>query len=94
MTLLEKAMAKIQGTFFRNEGDTPRVGLNHLCGVYAKTHHHKRNEAEDLWKLYLGGERRNAVMVATSNRTESLIGDTGIVGMHAFSLLSAHEVTH
>jgi hypothetical protein len=94
MTLLEKAMAKIQGTFFRNEGDTPRVGLNHLCGVYAKTHHHDREKVEDLWKVYFEGERRNAVMVATSNTTKSFIGDTGIVGMHAYSLLSAHEVTH
>jgi len=64
--LIEKAWAKLQGTYFRTAGGTSDDACNHLLGVSAKYMMHSNSTEEELWNLFLEGERRNFIMMASS----------------------------
>jgi len=64
--LLEKAWAKLQGSYMRTVSGTSDTACSHLLGIYAKYHFHKNSEMDDLWKMFIEGERRNFVMMASS----------------------------
>jgi len=65
-----------------------------LLGVPAKYHHHKNSTQDELWKLFVEGERRDFLMMASSQGKGEIVSNSGIVSGHAYSLLSAHEFWH
>jgi calpain-15 len=91
--LLEKAWAKLHGSYQRIEGGLPSNALFALTGKPSWRHIHKYTE--DLFGLIKSYENNNFVMVAgTSGSGEQEIEDSGIAGGHAYSLLSAYEFYH
>lgn len=90
--LLEKAWAKLHGSYQRMEGGLPSNAMFALTGKPCWRHIHKY--ADDLFGLIKSYEDRHFVMVAgTSGGGEQEIEDSGIAGGHAYSLLSAYEFT-
>lgn len=89
--LLEKAWAKLQGTYFRTESGTADMACCHTLGIYSKYYFHKNEEKDAMWDLFAEGERRNFVMIASSKGSGEKLSDLGIVGGHAYALLSVHE---
>jgi calpain-15 len=90
--LLEKAWAKLHGSYQRIEGGLPSNALFAITGKPSWRHIHKYTE--NLFSLIKSYEDRHFVMVAgTSGGGEEEIEDSGIAGGHAYSLLSAYEIT-
>lgn len=100
--LLEKAWAKIYGSYASIEAGLTREALHDLTGApteYFNIQPEARcPENEDAWAALMNGEKNNYIMTAGS---DDLSGDgqdnitkIGLVGSHAYSLLSCHEVTH
>ena len=92
--LLEKAWAKVQGTYARIEGGLSSIAGMHLMGVPAQTvwHDDKNISKEKLWRKIMQADQKNfTLMTATPGQGEQDNG-LGIVSGHAYSLISAHEV--
>jgi calpain-15 len=89
--LLEKAWAKLHGSYQRIEGGLPSNALFAITGKPSWRHIHKYTE--NLFTLIKSYEDRDFVMVAgTSGSGENEIENSGIAGGHAYSLLSAHSI--
>jgi calpain-15 len=94
--ILEKAWAKIHGSFSKIEAGLTSECLHDLTGAPTKDYFMGKDD-ESLWTAILNGERNQYVMTCgTANSQGSeVINDQGIAGGHAYSLLAGYEVnTH
>jgi len=88
---LEKAWAKMHGSYQRIESGLPSNALFALTGKPSWRHIHE--VTPDLFKILNSYEKRNFIMVSgTSGSNEQEIEATGIAGGHAYSLLSTHTL--
>jgi hypothetical protein len=94
--LLEKAWAKIYGSYARIEAGLTRECLHDLTGAptkYYLTGNTKKNE--EIWTEISNGEKKDFVMTCGSGDFFSgadLMTSVGLVGSHAYSLLAALTV--
>ena len=96
--LLEKAWAKIYGSYMRIEGGTTGEALPVLCG--APTYNTKHKEIQDkdgYWKKLYDADHKNYAIATevyspASQHTSKTIERMGLVDMHAYSLISTYEV--
>lgn len=89
--LLEKAWAKTYVSYDNIEAGLTREALHDLTGAPTKT---IWTDQPELWENILKGEKRNWIMTAGSNDSESGSEDVaanGIVAGHAYSLLAGYE---
>lgn len=91
--LMEKAWAKLQGTYARTVGGLPAEAGIHTMGVPAITIlHDNLKDKEKLWlKIKEADTKQFNLMAGTRGQGEANNG-MGIYGGHAYSLISAHEV--
>ena len=65
--MLEKAWAKLHGTYARTEGGLPCFAVNHITGVPTESHQHDRVESkEDFFDMLQSADHRNFVMMVAS----------------------------
>ena len=98
MLILEKAWAKVYGSYQRIEGGTIGEALPALTGAPTDMIiHDDIANKENLWKEILAADKRQYV-IATSvssdkqHKTQESIKTMGLVDSHAYSLISAHVV--
>jgi calpain-15 len=96
VALLEKAWAKVYGSYARIDAGLTRECLHDLTGAptkYYLTGDSRRNE--EIWKDISFGEQNNFVMTCGSGDLmdgADLMSSVGLVGSHAYSLLAALTV--
>lgn len=100
--LLEKAFAKLHGNYGATEGGKSGMALHILTGQpsYDLLHEnldqdkesHELN-IEELWERFLKFDRRGySIGCGTAGFDCKEIEDSGILGGHAYTLISAHEI--
>lgn len=92
--LLEKAWAKLHGSYWRTDGGYPTHAFLHLSGKPAYSLDNKKEDTEDLWNRIVACDAKDYALMGSSNSHPD--GDSaeidGIVQGHAYALLSAHTI--
>jgi calpain-15 len=96
--LLEKAWAKVYGSYMRIEGGTTGEALPVLCGAPTYNSPHKKiTDKNGFWKV-LSEADKNKFIIATevfsqmSEHTSRTVERMGLVDVHAYSLISCVEL--
>jgi len=93
VSLLEKAWAKLHGTYARTEGGLPCFAASHIMGVPSESYHHDMLEnTEDFFEMLKSADRRNFIMMAASHGQGENRNEEGVISGHAYSLISIHEI--
>ena len=66
VSLLEKAWAKLHGTYLRTQGGLPCFAANHIMGVPGKSVHNNSKTKEQFFDLLMRSDQRNFTMIAAS----------------------------
>jgi len=97
--LLEKAWAKIFGSYMRIEGGTTGEALPSVTGAPATAFIHSDiPDKEAFWKKLYEADKMNyviatAVSSGKSNKSMAQVQKTGLLDSHAYSLIKALEIT-
>ena len=92
VSILEKAWAKLHGTYARTEGGLPCFAASHLMGVPSESFSHAEIEnVEDFFDMLQSADERNFTMMAASHGAGENRNDEGVISGHAYSLISIHE---
>lgn len=68
VSILEKAWAKLHGTYARTEGGLPCFAASHIMGVPSESFSHEAIESnEDFFDMLQSADRRNFTMMAASH---------------------------
>ena len=95
VSLLEKAWAKLHGTYARTEGGLPCLAASHIMGVPSESFSHGQIEnVEDFFDMLQSADARNFTMMAASHGQGENRTDEGVISGHAYSLISIHELQH
>ena len=91
--LLEKAWAKLHGSYAATEEGIPAFAATHLTGVPTTTYYHsQQKDLDDFWELLKEVHRRKFTIIASSRGTGEEVDDEGIVAGHSYDVVSIHEV--
>ena len=95
VSLLEKAWAKLHGTYARTEGGLPCFAANHITGVPAECYLHSQIESrEEFFDLLESADKRNFTMMAASQGQGEQHTAEGVVTGHAYSVISIHGIQY
>ena len=95
VSLLEKAWAKLHGTYARTEGGLPSFAATHIMGVPAEAYQHDEVASnEDFFAMLESADRRNFIMMAASHGEGENRNAEGVISGHAYSLISIHKVQY
>lgn len=95
--MIEKAWAKLCGSYASIVMGTADMGFIHLCGMpsLGLKHAEFRSKRDELWrKLKIAQASGHIIVAGTSDKqsdVETLRAD-GIIGNHCYTVLSTHEV--
>ena len=93
VSILEKAWAKLHGTYARTEGGLPCFAASHLVGVPSESFPHNAVEdTQNFFNMLKMADKRNFTMMAASHGQGEVTSDAGVVSGHAYSLISIHEI--
>jgi hypothetical protein len=65
--ILEKAWAKLHGSYTRTEGGKAEFAAQHLLGTPAFTINHKETDADAIWPRLKKYDERDFIMFSSSN---------------------------
>ena len=94
--LIEKAWAKLYGSFAKIEAGLTREALHDLTGAptrYFALENMNDQQKDKLWTEIIQGDKMDFVMTCGSYGSNDSECKDGIFFGHAYSLISAHEVT-
>lgn len=95
VSILEKAWAKLHGTYARTEGGLPCFAANHVMGVPSESFPHAAVEGtDDFYDMLKSADERNFTMMAASRGQGENRNSEGVISGHAYSLISIKEFTH
>ena len=93
--LLEKAWAKLHGSYATTAGGIPDFAANHLTGVPSESlRHEDHKDLDEFWELLKSADRRKFTMMACSLGEGEEENEDGIISGHAYSVISIHEFMH
>lgn len=92
--LLEKAWAKLHGSYSRIASGQCCHAAQQLIGVPATSYHHAtiKNDINAFWKDIQLYDRLNYSIFSATNSGSDTDDVDGVVSGHAYSLISVHEV--
>ena len=90
--LLEKAWAKMHGSYMRTEGGMCAHAVQHLMGTPAFTIDHENKDPNKFWRDLQIFDSKGFVMMASSNSGTNAEFSDGVVLGHAYSLIAVHDV--
>lgn len=88
--LLEKAWAKLHGTYARVESGQPSDAATHILGVPSKSYDHTR-EKDKIWQKIHEAFQRKFLIITTSDTTENREMH-GIIQNHGYQLNNLYSV--
>ena len=95
VSILEKAWAKLHGTYARTEGGLPSFAACHIMGVPSESHNHDEiKNNEEFFSMLEQCDKRNYTMMAASMGEGENQNADGVISGHAYSLISIHEFKH
>ena len=95
VSILEKAWAKLHGTYARTEGGLPSFAACHIMGVPSESHNHDEIKSnEEFFTMLEQCDKRNYTMMAASMGEGENQNADGVISGHAYSLISIHKVKH
>lgn len=95
MCLLEKAWAKLYGTYARIEGGDPGFALAHLTGNPAMSMFHEDvKDLNEFWGQISHADSRDYTMVSAGSGYGEKAMENGVISGHAYTFISTHEFTH
>ena len=90
--LIEKAIAKIYGSYESIVGGDPSVAIEMLTGAPSERYHHTDKTALEVWDLIREAEANgNMLSSSTPGTTNTKTSDLGIVGNHVYTILDTSE---
>ena len=94
LPLLEKAYAKLYGSYYIIEGihNTTENCLRDLTGAPVLT---LDNSTEDIWAIIKNSYNNDYVMIASSgetNASKELLKEVGLIPFNSYTILEAHEI--
>lgn len=90
--MLEKAWAKLHGSYAATAGGIPDFAANHLVGVPSETlRHEEQQDLDEFWQVLKSADRRHFTLMASSLGEGEEENDDGIISGHAYSVISMHE---
>jgi len=90
--ILEKAWAKVHGSYERIEAGFAENVLRDLTGAPSEVVHH---DEEDFWDKLVEAEANGYLMAASAGATQAskeLLESLGLIGNHSYGLLDARNV--
>ena len=77
------------------EGGLPTMASTHLCGVpsYDVSHEDIGDKIDAFWDRLIRADDQNFIIMAASPGQGEIEDELGIISGHAYSLISAHEIT-
>ena len=90
--ILEKALAKVKGTYKQLEGGSPSNGMRFLTGAPSYWHplhptdEHRQNE---MWRIIKQSDNNGFIMTVGTGGGMADKNECGVTNNHALSLLSA-----
>ena len=94
--LLEKAYAKVFGSYQRIESGTMMESLQVLTCSFVDLYDHAKTEINELWQQILSADRQEFIMLTNvhteSSNTSARVKALGLVDNHAYTLIGAHEI--
>lgn len=92
VSLLEKAWAKLHGSYARTQSGLPCFAASHLTGVPSESINHDEIEDVDFFfQILLLADKKNFTMMAASKGQGEVESADGVISGHAYSLISIHE---
>jgi hypothetical protein len=94
--ILEKAWAKLHGSYERIEAGFAHNVMNDLTGAPSFDFDIEDEGQENIWQRLVSGEKKNYLMAASAGATEAsaeMLEELGLVAQHSYGLLKAVEVT-
>ena len=93
--LLEKAWAKVHGSYAATSGGIPDFAANHLIGVPSEAlRHEDHKDFDEFWETLKSADRRKFTIMASSLGQGEEENEEGIISGHAYSVVSVHEFIH
>ncbi len=86
--LIEKAWAKLHGSYERTAGGAPYHASVHVAGVPSKAIQHKEHDVNALQAIIKSCDQRNYTMIAGTFGHGEAVDSQGIIEGHAYSLIS------
>jgi calpain-15 len=84
--LLEKAWAKLHGSYKRIEAGLPYSTLRDLTG--APAYHYNLNDTPNIWEIFYENDAKNYVFaLGTTGRDEGKGNMQGLIPGHAYALI-------
>lgn len=94
VSLLEKGWAKLHGSYHVTSGGIPDFAFNHLAGLPSVAlRHEEHTEIDEFWQLLRSADRRSNTIIGSSLGEGEEENSDGIISGHAYSVVSAHEIT-
>ena len=87
--LIEKAWAKLHGSFHVIEGGDSRESLVSLTGAPTDYYTHREQKQDKFWEIIKEADSNNYVMCSGASQETK-----GIIKHHAYSLINAYEFQH
>lgn len=93
--LMEKAWAKLHGTFARAEGGLPGFASMHVLGTPTRSYWHGDiTSIDEFWSTLKQCDLKNYEMMAASHGQGEEQQKTGVISGHAYSLIAVKEFMH
>jgi hypothetical protein len=92
--LLEKAWAKVNGGYRNTISGKENEALNCLTGFPSERYTVKDWSLDHVWSTVKKSDSRNNVMCCTTITDNNLKDRTGLVSLHAYTLIGCAEVTN